>query len=545
MTDPANDPTSGAPFALSGRVVTMNAAGDVLDRGAVYGRAGAIVDVRPAADRPPAGFEHVPRVATRGTLFPGLIELHNHLPYDVLGLWQVPKPYQNRDQWSGTSTPDYHRLITGPMAVLGADPALVAAVVRYVEVRCLLAGTTTSQGVTLSSAPGIVKHFRGLVRNVESTGDPALPPAATHIADVDAADAQKFLTRISTGQKMILHLAEGLSTNEAAHNHFAALQFAPGQWAITPNLVGIHCVGLRDADFAVMASHGAGMVWSPLSNLLLYGQTARLGGARAAGVPVALGSDWAPSGSKNLLGELKAARLAAPLAGADDVTDEELVAMATRTPAAMLGWDTALGSLEAGKRADLLVLAATTGNPYTRLVDATEADLRLVMIDGIPRVGSPTLMGRLGISTGTETIQVGRQQLLLNLSQTDADPDVENVTVAEAIDRLTQALHDLPNRSIHPTRALTAGPAGGIRLAVEGLVDNNMTPRPHLPLHGHPTGPNLPPTRTLTAARTAMAAAGPLPALTLDPLTAVDNPTYHATLQAELNLPPTIKDGLR
>jgi hypothetical protein len=88
----------------------------------------------------------------------------------VLGLWQVPKPYANRDQWSGTSTPDYHRLITGPMAVLGADPALVAAVVRYVEVRCLLAGTTTSQGVTLSSAPGIVKHFRGLVRNVESTG---------------------------------------------------------------------------------------------------------------------------------------------------------------------------------------------------------------------------------------------------------------------------------------------------------------------------------------------------------------------------------------
>jgi 5-methylthioadenosine/S-adenosylhomocysteine deaminase len=81
-----------------------------------------------------------------------------------------------------------------------------------------------------------------------------------------------------------------------------------------------------------MAAHGAGMVWSPLSNLLLYGQTARLGAARAAGVPVALGSDWAPSGSKNLLGELQAARLAAPLAGAGDVPDADLVAMATRSP---------------------------------------------------------------------------------------------------------------------------------------------------------------------------------------------------------------------
>jgi cytosine/adenosine deaminase-related metal-dependent hydrolase len=536
--------TNSAPFALTGRVVTMNTAGDVLDHGAIYGRDGSIVDVRPAADKPPAGFEHVPRVATRGTLFPGLIELHNHLPYDVLGLWQVPKAYENRDQWSGPSTPDYHRLITGPLAVLGADPALVAAVVRYVEVRCLLAGTTTSQGVTLSSAPGIVKHFRGLVRNVESTGDPDLPPAATHIADVDADDAQRFLARISTGQKMILHLAEGLSTNEVAHNHFAALEFSPGQWAITANLVGIHCVGLTDADFAVMAAHGAGMVWSPLSNLLLYGQTANLGAARAAGVPVALGSDWAPSGSKNLLGELKVAQLAASLAGADDVTDADLVAMATRTPASLLGWDTQLGSLEAGKRADLLVVAATTGNPYTRLVDATEADLRLVMIDGIPRMGSPTLMAHLGVGPGSETIRVKRQARMLNLAQADADPDVEKVTVAEAISRLTQALHDLPNASANPPRARTARPAGRIRLAVNGLVDNNMTPRPHLPLHGQLTGPNLPATRTLTAARTVAAAAGPLPVLTLDPLTAADNPTYYATLQAEPNLPDTIKASL-
>ena len=71
LTHPVTDPASGAPFALSGRVVTMNAAGDVLDHGALYGIDGSIVDVRPAADKPPAGFEHVPRVATRGTLFPG------------------------------------------------------------------------------------------------------------------------------------------------------------------------------------------------------------------------------------------------------------------------------------------------------------------------------------------------------------------------------------------------------------------------------------------------------------------------------------------
>jgi cytosine/adenosine deaminase-related metal-dependent hydrolase len=57
--------------------------------------------------------------------------------------------------------------------------------------------------------------------------------------------------------------------------------------------------GLQPADFAILAGHSGSMVWSPLLNLLLYGQTANLGAALAAGVSVALGSDWAPSGSKN------------------------------------------------------------------------------------------------------------------------------------------------------------------------------------------------------------------------------------------------------
>ena len=58
-----------------------------------------------------------------------------------------------------------------------------------------------------------------------------------------------------------------------------------------------------------MAQNKASMVWSPLSNLLLYGGTADVKSARAAGVPVALGSDWSPSGSKNLLNELKIAKI--------------------------------------------------------------------------------------------------------------------------------------------------------------------------------------------------------------------------------------------
>ena len=51
---------------------------------------------------------------------------------------------------------------------------------------------------------------------------------------------------------------------------------------------------------------GAKLIWSPLSNLLLYGKTTNVYEALAEGVLVSLGTDWNPSGSRNLLGELLA-----------------------------------------------------------------------------------------------------------------------------------------------------------------------------------------------------------------------------------------------
>ncbi len=530
------DPAISSPIALAGRVVTMDAVGTVLAAGVVYAQDASIIAVLPHGVAPPAGFETVPLTQSGGTIYPGLIELHNHLPYDVLSLWNVPKQYGDRDQWSGSSTPDYHRLITGPMSVLGRNDEVVPAIVRYVELRCLLAGTTTSQGVSLASDAGIVKHFRGLVRNVESTADPDLPPAATHIADVDANDAEHFLARISGRQKIILHLAEG--TDAAARRHFQALQFAPGKWAITSNLVGIHCVGLTAADFAVFANHGGSMVWSPFSNLLLYGKTAELGAALDHGVPVALGSDWSPSGSKNLLGELKVAQLAAEGAGAT-LTSADLVTMVTMTPARMLGWDRHLGSLEAGKRADLIVVDGVGGKPYDSLVQATESDIRLVVINGIARAGTRPLMDSLGLGYG-ERVTVGGTLRLLNLAQATADPTVAALSAAEAVARLEEALGALGGPA-QPARLTAAPPRGHVWLAVDGVIDNHMSSRPHLIYRGKVTGPNF---RGHTATRRSAQQPGPLPSLRLDPLTAVDNPGFYDAIKAERNVPADIRQSL-
>src|SRR3954454_21023906 len=77
------DPLEGPKQALAGRVVTMRDDYEVIDKGVVWMEKGAIVAVHSGSDTPPPGFEDVEPVATGGTIFPGLIELHNHLAYNA------------------------------------------------------------------------------------------------------------------------------------------------------------------------------------------------------------------------------------------------------------------------------------------------------------------------------------------------------------------------------------------------------------------------------------------------------------------------------
>src|SRR5262245_39884918 len=134
---------TGPPLALAGRVVTMDDAFTVKDDAIVYVDQGRIVAVQDRAAPAPPNFSGVAVVETDGTLFPGLIDLHNHLSYNALPLWApVPKQFEHRGQWP--EHPDYRKLISGPMTVVGkyrdddGNSALLAPLVRYVECKCLL-----------------------------------------------------------------------------------------------------------------------------------------------------------------------------------------------------------------------------------------------------------------------------------------------------------------------------------------------------------------------------------------------------------------------
>jgi len=90
---------------------------------------------------------------------------------------------------------------------------------------------------------------------------------------------------------------------------------------------------------------------------------------------------------------------------------------------------------------------------------------------------------------------------------------------------------------------------GAALLAASGVINNHMSPRPHLPLRGRLTGPNLDDIRTTPMSSSSRAAvarvsATPLDSLRLDPLAAVDNPAYYTELGQEQNIPQALRQLL-
>jgi cytosine/adenosine deaminase-related metal-dependent hydrolase len=544
MPPPLTPPTR---FALRGQIVTMVDDAQPIRDGVVYVDNGLVADVLPASAPRPDGFAGVTPVNTKGTIYPGLIELHNHLAYDALPLWRVPAKYQDRAKWQGTKGAT--KYVSGPAGVLASHPDLINGTIRYVEAKCLVGGVTTSQGITLQTTH--IRHlFQGVVRNCELPDDPRLPAAKAKISDVEATKADAFLKGLRGPSTTLLHLAEGLG--QGALDHFDALKISDQAWAITPHLAAIHATALGPAEFAVMGANGASIVWSPFSNLALYGGTTNIPAARVKGVRVSLGSDWSPSGNKNLLGELKVARLHADASGWD-LTDRDLVEMVTTNPASILGWSALLGSLGKGHLADLLVIDGRSTDPYRQLVAATESAVAMVVIAGVARYGRPALMSR--VAPAGESVVVAGSKRTFHLAQDTADPIVGAVKLADAIGTLSDALARLPQlaASMGAFDDEGHGTAAGLGLSasapVAGAADDDRwfieldhqlvgeSLRPHLPLDGRPTG-------QAEEVVLGTAYAGFAVPLVLDPLATEGDDAFFDQLANLANIPVEVRDGL-
>lgn len=434
-------------LVLLGRCVTMRDDRAPIDDGAVYvGDDGRIEAVTTASASPPSGYDSTPRVRTGGVIYPGLIDLHSHLAYNTLSLWTPPgqapfrtDPFDTRYQWSGIE--GYARDIGLPAHALGA--AAGKELLKYAEMRALAGGVTAIQGSPTTNRP----YEGSLVRNVEyETFGTKVRTVFQSVLPLEPDGLAPYRQHMIDGDAFLYHLAEGRSDSAKLHGEFDEMRDAK---CLRPQFVGIHCTALSPAEFTTWSAAGAGsVVWSPLSNLCLYGQTTDIAGAHEAGLRLCIGADWGPSGSKSVLGELKVADLHVRehLHAANVFTRHRLVQMVTSNPADALGWSDKVGRIAPGLYADLMVTAEVDADAYDNLVLASERDVRLVLVGGSAVYGLPSLMkaalppASAGAAPDRETIRVGGLERVVSMvvpGLKDAD-----VTWAEVLARLAAVRKD-------------------------------------------------------------------------------------------------------
>ncbi|HVN36131.1 MAG TPA: TRZ/ATZ family hydrolase [Casimicrobiaceae bacterium] len=181
------------------------------------------------------------------------------------------------------------------------------------------------------------------------------------------------------------HLAETAQEHaqSVAQHGYAPLARLHELGATGPQFIGIHGVHLADADIALLAMHGGHVVHCPVSNMKLGAGVAPVAALLASGVNVALGTDGAASNNRlDLLSELRIAALLAKVATGDPsvLPAAQALEVATLGGARALGLDKEIGSLVAGKQADLVAVdlsgldASPCYDPISHLVHAVGRD---------------------------------------------------------------------------------------------------------------------------------------------------------------------------
>jgi 5-methylthioadenosine/S-adenosylhomocysteine deaminase len=383
-----------APFALHGAVITPDAA---WSSGYVTVANGSIDEVSQVKPSSVAVHE------TDGVIMPGMLDLHGHPEFNVFAAWEPPTLYANRYRWRASDV--YRALVRDPQNKL-IEQVPPGTQTRYAEVRALVGGVTGIQGASRASTA----TAEPLVRNVDLWAFGAhrarsmidLPSETSR----DMERLRTVLGQITSGEvtAFYLHLSEGARGDERSTTEFNRFMDLGVATAAT-NI--IHGTALSADDWHTVAQAGCRLVWSPQSNLRLYAQTTLAGAALDAGVPVALGADWLPSGSTSLLAEMKVARRELARQG-HPIGADALVAMVTSVAARVAGLDEHLGSLAAGRAADLVVLERHHEDPYENVCLADPSWVELVCIGG--------------------DITYARTDWFESLSAAAAGPTIEDVT---------------------------------------------------------------------------------------------------------------------
>jgi 5-methylthioadenosine/S-adenosylhomocysteine deaminase len=209
-------------------------------------------------------------------------------------------------------------------------------------------------------------------------------------------DLLEAVASLSDAQHALVHTHASESRDEIAivqriSGARTNIEYLASVRLTSPHLCAAHCVWVDDADQALLARHDVKVLHCPGSNLKLGSGIAPVPEMRARGVTVSLGADGAAC--NNRLDMFEEMRLAAMLQAVRRqpgvLAARDVLVMATRAGARTLGLEQDIGSLEIGKKADLIVVdrdrphLAPGPDPYSTLVYAARgSDVRTTIVDG-------------------------------------------------------------------------------------------------------------------------------------------------------------------
>jgi 5-methylthioadenosine/S-adenosylhomocysteine deaminase len=197
------------------------------------------------------------------------------------------------------------------------------------------------------------------------------------------------------GAPILIHVAEMKKEldDSRLQNGTTPVQYLDKIGVLGPDVIAAHCIFVDETDRQILAARQVGCVHNPSSNMMLASGVSPVREMRAAGVAVGLGTDG-PAGSNNDLDLMEEMDLSAKLAKISKMdplalSAKAVVEMATIDGARALHLEKQIGSLEAGKKADLILIGLDAPNAvpmydiYAQLAYALKAsDVETVVIGG-------------------------------------------------------------------------------------------------------------------------------------------------------------------
>ena len=336
---------------------------------------------------------------------PGLINAHDHIGW----IHQYPaswgdERYEHRHDW--------RKGIRGHTKISAGNSGNGDQKI-WGELRQLMSGTTSLAGS--GSATGLLRNL-DLVADMSSIGQNDVDSSTFPLGDSAGSLSQLLTDNCSyprlPGEEVLSedswspHVSEGIDAE--ARNEFLCISATErgGVDVTEANGAFIHSMALLALDGSELAANGTSVIWSPRSNISLYGNTAPVTMLAQQGVRMGLGTDWMLTGSMNMLRELRCAAQLNENHYSGYFSYRDLWDMATGGSAGAMAIDDVLGALRSGLKADISIYeAGAYADPFEAVVKANAADVRLVMRGGTMLYGDTQVMDGVAELQGLETCE--------------------------------------------------------------------------------------------------------------------------------------------